>query len=98
MSRSNILIVDDEPDLVLLLQEWLEEGGYEVSVATDAAQALPLFFENRPDLTITDLLMPGMDGFQFIARIREMYDAHVLVLTAYQYPIALFLDMRYVAG
>ena len=51
MSSSKILIVDDEPDLVLLLQEWLEEAGYEVSAATDAGQARPLFFQNRPDLT-----------------------------------------------
>ncbi len=82
MSRSKVLVVDDEPELVLLLQEWLEDDGYEVHVATDPQEALRLFFEHHPALTITDLLMPGMDGFQFITRIREVSDAQVLVLTA----------------
>jgi DNA-binding response OmpR family regulator len=82
MPRSKILVVDDEPDLVLLLKGWLQEEGYEVYTATDAQHGLQLFFQHHPVLTITDLLMPGMDGFQLISRFREMSDAHVLVLTA----------------
>ena len=82
ISQSKLLIVDDEPDLVLLLKDWLEEDGYEVYTATDSAEGLRLFFLNHPVLTIADLRMPGMDGFQLITRIREMSDAHVLVLTA----------------
>ena len=79
MSSSRVLIADDEPDLVLLLQEWLEEDGYEVCTAKDGREALRQFYEHRPALTITDLRMPGLDGFQLITRIREVSDVHILV-------------------
>ena len=82
MSQSTILIIDDEPGLVDLLKTWLEEEDYEVYATTDSAEGLRLFFQKRPVLTLTDLRMPGMDGFQLITRIREMSDSHVLVLTA----------------
>ena len=82
MVQTKILVVDDEPDLVALLQEWLEEEGYEVYATTEGAEGLRLFFQHKPALSITDLRMPGMDGFQLISRIREMSDGHVLVLTA----------------
>ena len=82
MPSTKILVVDDEPDLVSLLQEWLEEEGHEVLSATNAEDGLKLFFEYRPSLSITDLRMPGMDGFQFISRIRELSDGHLLVFTA----------------
>ena len=52
-----------------------------VYVANEGGEALRLLFQQRPSLTITDLRMPGMDGFQLISRIREMSDAHVMVLT-----------------
>ena len=82
MPRPKVLVVDDEQELVFLLQEWLEEDGHEVFVATEGGAALRLLFQQRPDLAITDLRMPEMDGFQLISRIREMSDVHVLVLTA----------------
>ena len=82
MSPAKVLVVDDEANLALLLHEWLEEEGYEVYSATDGWQALRLFFEHRPALSIIDLLMPGMDGFELIGRIREVSEAHILVLTA----------------
>ena len=82
MSATKVLVVDDEPDLVFLLQDWLEEDGYQVYSATDGAAALRLFFQHRPALSITDLRMPGMNGFQLISRIREMSDVHLLVLSA----------------
>ena len=82
MSPAKVLVVDDEANMALLLHEWLEEEGYEVYSATDGWQGLRLFFEHRPALSIIDLLMPGMDGFELIGRIREVSEAHILVLTA----------------
>ena len=82
MASTKVLLVDDEPDLLSLLRDWLEEDGYEVFSTTDGGEALRLFFQHRPALSITDLRMPGMDGFQLITRIRELSDGHVLVLTA----------------
>ena len=76
-----VLVVDDEPDFLALVQSWLEDDGYEVHAAANGWDGLRLFVENRPGLTITDLRMPSMDGFQFISRIREISDAHVLALT-----------------
>ena len=81
-TTTKVLVVDDEPDLVSLLQEWLEEDGHEVHSATDGAEALRLFFKHKPALSITDLRMPEKNGFQLISRIREMSDVGVLVLTA----------------
>jgi two-component system KDP operon response regulator KdpE len=77
-----ILVVEDEPEMLALLSEWLEEDGYQVKTAGNAWDALEAFVELKPALTITDLRMPGMDGFQLIRRIRQMSDAHVMALTA----------------
>lgn len=82
MTSARILIVDDEPDLLSMLQEWLEEEGYEVFAASNGWDGLDAFSQHRPALTITDLRMPSLDGFQLIARIRDISDAHVLALTA----------------
>ena len=82
MSTIKVLVADDEPDLASMLTEWLEEDGYEVCCALDGTSALRMFFEHKPALSIMDLRMPGMDGFQVISRIREMSDSHVLILSA----------------
>ena len=74
--------MDDEPELVSLLREWLEEVGCEVHSALNALDGLELFCQHSPILIIADLRMPGMDGFQLISRIRDMSDAYILALTA----------------
>ena len=79
---SRILVVDDEPEMLALLSEWLEEDGNEVTTASNGWDALDMFVDHKPALTITDLRMPGMDGFQLIRRIREISNAHVIALTA----------------
>ena len=82
LPATKVLVVDDEPDLVSLLQEWLEGEGYEVYCAYNGKDALRLLFQHRPSLCVTDLRMAGMDGFELISRIREISDVHVLVLSA----------------
>ena len=82
MADPKVLIVDDEADFQALVRSWLEEDGYEVYAAADGWEGLQLFAEVRPQLTITDVRMPAMDGFQLISRIREISDAHVLAFTA----------------
>jgi len=82
MADTKVLIVDDEPDFLALIQSWLEDDGYEVFSATNGWEGLQVFAEVRPQLTITDVRMPTMDGFQLISRIREISEAHVLALTA----------------
>lgn len=82
MLSSKILVVDDEPEILALLHEWLEEDGHEVDTANNGWDALEIFVDRKPALTITDLRMPGMDGFQLIRRIREISQSHVIALTA----------------
>jgi two-component system KDP operon response regulator KdpE len=82
LAPAKILIVDDEPEMLALLNEWLEEDGHEVASATNGWDGFDIFLNQKPVLTITDLRMPGMDGFQLISRIRAISDAHVIALTA----------------
>ena len=81
MSAEKILVVDDEPDHLALVRRWLEDDGYEVHTAINGWAGLAAMVQHRPDLTITDICMPRMDGFQLIKRIREISDGHVLALT-----------------
>ncbi|NQW22953.1 MAG: response regulator transcription factor [SAR202 cluster bacterium] len=82
MAEPKVLIVDDEADFQALVQSWLEDDGYEVYTAANGWEGLQIFADVRPALTITDVRMPAMDGFQLISRIREISDAHILALTA----------------
>jgi DNA-binding response OmpR family regulator len=79
---AKILVVDDEPDVVEVLTLWMEDASYKVFSTTQPTEALRLFFEHRPDLTIVDIRMPGMDGFQVIGRLRELSEHAILVLSA----------------
>jgi len=80
--QPKILIVEDEPNLALLLNEWLQEEGYEVHTGANGREGIQRFYQIRPDLCIVDLIMPVMDGFQLVSRIREISDVHIIALTA----------------
>jgi DNA-binding NarL/FixJ family response regulator len=67
---AKILIVDDEPDCQTLLAMFLESEGYEIESANSGVEALTQFKENPPDLVISDILMPQMDGFELCRRLR----------------------------
>ena len=82
MANTKILVVDDEPGARSLLQVWLEEVGHEVYTASDGWDALEVFSQQLPVLTIVDMRMPGMDGFHLISHIREISDAYILAVTA----------------
>jgi circadian clock protein KaiC len=68
---SRILVVDDEPDERFLLRRMFEREGYEVLDAPDGAAALAIVRESRPDLILTDMMMPVMDGAELIRRLRS---------------------------
>ena len=79
-----ILVVDDEEAIRLLYKEELSEAGYAVELAADAAEALRLVQQSRPDLMTIDIRMPGMDGIELLARVREIYrDLPIIICTAY---------------
>ncbi len=67
-----ILIVDDSPSVLAILDDMLDELGYDVATATDGKQACQLLETNRYDLIITDLTMPVMDGITFAQTAKQM--------------------------
>lgn len=67
-----ILIVDDEPDIGEVLQAFLELHGYRVVVSLDGRDALRKAIENPPDLIVTDMMMPKMDGLELIDSLRAV--------------------------
>jgi DNA-binding response OmpR family regulator len=67
---AKVLIVDDEPSIVLSLEFLMRKGGHEVRSAPDGARALALAESFRPDLVLLDVMMPGMDGYEVCRRLR----------------------------
>jgi CheY-like chemotaxis protein len=80
---ARILVVDDEPDQRFLLRRIFERAGHEVSDAGDGAAALRAERESAPDLVVTDVMMPVMDGVELIRCLRgDPATAHIPVLAA----------------
>jgi len=69
-SKMSVLVVDDEPDKRLLLAFALENEGYQVFTATDGVEGLSAVELHQPDLIVTDVMMPRMDGYEMIRRVR----------------------------
>jgi diguanylate cyclase (GGDEF)-like protein len=81
----SILVVDDDPIIARLLQIELEASGYEVKLAKTGEEAIATAQENRPDLVLLDVLMPGMDGFEVARRLRSdprTLPVSIIMLTA----------------
>ena len=82
--KPRILIADDEPNIRFLYQRELEEDGYEVILAEDGHQALQRIEQERPDLVVLDIRMPGLDGVEALGRILDMHRTLPVILnTAY---------------
>lgn len=83
MNKIKVLLVEDEQSLAMILSDTLEAQGFEMRTAGDGEQGLRIFEEQKPDILVADVMMPRMDGFEMVRRIRKM-DKHtpVLFLTA----------------
>jgi len=82
--RGRILIADDEEAARRGLGEILREDGYEVLLAADGEEALRLVADESPDVLLTDLRMPGMDGHELLQRVRKAYpDVAIVIMTAF---------------
>lgn len=80
-----ILVVDDEPDITALVAYHLAKAGYRVSTASSGAEALRSASEERPDVVILDLMLPGVSGYDVLTELRsreETRDVGVILLTA----------------
>jgi len=77
-----ILVVDDEQRIIDLAKMYLEQDGYRVMSATDGVNALRTILEDKPNLVVLDLMLPGMDGLEVCRRVRAESDVPIIMLTA----------------
>jgi DNA-binding response OmpR family regulator len=77
-----ILVVDDEPKIVQIARDYLEDSGYKVLSSGDGSQALAIARQEKPDLIVLDLMLPGMGGLDVCRSIRKESDVPIIMLTA----------------
>lgn len=80
--RRRILVVDDDPYVRSVLMQYLQLEGYHVEQAANGLEALTIAAEHAPDLVVLDLMLPGMDGFEVVTRLRAVSAVPILMLTA----------------
>lgn len=71
MNKIKVLLVEDETSLAMILSDTLEAQGFEMRVAHDGEEGLRMFSEQKPDVLVADVMMPKMDGFEMVRRIRK---------------------------
>ncbi len=83
-SRSSVLVVDDEPTIGEVLGRYLERAGFATRVALDGPQAIAMSAQQRPDLVVLDIMLPGIDGLEVMRRLHERAEPApaVILLTA----------------
>ena len=82
---ARILVVDDEPDVVEIVRIRLEQDGHTILTAHDGREGLQSIFENKPDLIILDVMMPGIDGFEVAYQMKNnplTVNTPIIMLTA----------------
>jgi two-component system phosphate regulon response regulator PhoB len=87
MADERVLVVDDEPDILSILVYQLSKEGYRVSTAVNGQTAISTAVEERPDVVILDLMLPGIDGYEVLKRLRQnerTASIPVILLTARQ--------------
>jgi DNA-binding response OmpR family regulator len=84
MTRS-VLVVDDTKSVQMLLADYLTSQGFEVLTASDGLEAQQRLSEHKVDIILLDIMMPNMDGYQFIGRLRKESQTPVIMITAKQH-------------
>lgn len=80
--KKTILVVDDEPKITRLARDYLEKSGFTVLTSGDGQQAITITRQERPDLIVLDLMLPGLDGLDVCRAIRRESDVPIIMLTA----------------
>lgn len=70
---AKILVLDDEPAILIMIKKMLEKAGYEVRVASNGKEGMRLFEREKPDLLITDIIMPEKEGLETIFELRKKH-------------------------
>ena len=101
---AKILVIDDDGKFLEIMREYLENEGYEVLVASDGEIGADIYRENKPDLVITDVIMPEKDGAQVIFELQKEFPGiKIIVMTgggqgdaqAYLKSITAFSNVKY---
>ena len=79
--QARILVVDDEPQILRVLRTGLKTHGYDVRVVADGVSALETYDDWHPDLVVTDLSMPNLDGLQLCQRLRALSQLPIIILS-----------------
>jgi CheY-like chemotaxis protein len=90
MSKAKILVVDDDVLSLELMKAMLVPNGYEIITADDGSKAVAIIIEKKPDLILLDIMMPGLDGYSTLAKIKEnktISKIPVVMLTAMGYQL-----------
>lgn len=82
MAKEHILIVEDDPDLLQMMRNYLEKEGYRVEVASDGEAAIHLWRASRPELLILDWMLPGLSGLDIVKQVRAMDMTPIIMVTA----------------
>ena len=99
MAGKQILMIDDEADFIESIKNSLQRHGYEVHTAANGEEGLKKFAEVRPDVVFLDIMMPKMDGFQVLRRLRESLpgteDIPIIMFTGKRDSASIFKSMDY---
>ena len=71
MEKIHVLLVEDELTLAMIIKDTLEEQEFIITTASDGEEGLRTFFAQKPDIVVADVMMPRMDGFEMVRRIRQ---------------------------
>ncbi|MBQ5995994.1 MAG: response regulator transcription factor [Clostridia bacterium] len=82
MANEKILIVDDDINICELLRLYLEKEGFQTRITHDGASAIEMFKAENPDITLLDIMLPKLDGWQVCREIRKFSDKPIIMLTA----------------
>ncbi len=84
MMLKKVLIVDDEPDFCDALRDFLRSRGFEVAIALSGEEALRAYMQEKPDVVLLDIQMPGMDGLETLRELKALdQGANVIIVTAF---------------
>lgn len=76
-----VMVVDDDPDVIFVLQKILQRYGCEVIGVTDSEKCLPLIEEKRPDILFLDVMMPGIDGWEICKKVKEKVETSKIYIS-----------------
>jgi len=90
---ATILIVDDEPSLREVIADYLQDAGYQTCVASNGHEGLAQLKQFQPDLVISDVWMPGMDGYTFCKLVKQATTTPVILLTGVPQEVRWFREV-----